>query len=587
MENYDASNDLEKVCARYFLAGNQEISPETLRGKLNVLLDWGIKRHRISPHRPYLVAVLIKHVLSQPGVRKALKDNWIESHMWTWIDQACETTTGDMATAARTLVAELFNREVLSFSNYLERMIALGRTFRHSTSTNNISKYLDFVSCLQLADLSQSLITLQRNISHGFEMEAGFQDRDRQLQQALTGYLNQAQGIHATADLKDCALSDVPAILLDHKESTSFARCCRRLRDFRPVPIEVTSLDTTVRLGLLVHLFEVRGDYRLLLELLGIHWRKLGTTLSKPIRDAIQRHRLLISCFCEEDPELYAASWHRAKEPWVITSVLWGSQRQVNGKQQQLGIQESDPLQRLCLASRTTLDTEAVTSLWTLSIEIGSLQPDTDARADLISKMADQWLNVACVSAPAWRAHLESWMAETNPASATYEATSALCVELVFRGAMEPASVWDKLVYPFLDSPARLHQHRSQLQVVASLCARLLIVDDEPIRTAQDLLLRSAIASNHVGTAGRPSAASLAFLQHLPSMLLLMNEFPAPGRTKDISAIATSCYLRSLASKYENKTRQSFSVAVAEMPEKRSLWASTLDLLLSGPKEGV
>lgn len=591
LEHYEASHSLEQLSVRYFLSGKQDISLESLRSKLDVLLDWGIKRYSIFAHRPYLVAALIKQALPQPGVRKATQDNWIDSCMWSWIDNACEAMTGDSAAAAQTLAAELFNREVVSFDAYLARMIALGRTFRHSSSTNNVKKYLDFINSLQLADLSQTTITLQRNITHGFQIEKALGDHESERQHALTCYLDQARKMETTRSLRNCILGDVPAVLLENKEFISFNQFCRLLGEFRPRPAALDCSTPMIRLYLLVNVLERRKDYRLLLGLLESHWRRLGLAVSKPVADAIQRHGLLISCFRNESPELYAAISQLAKQPPALKPAL-GVLANVNRKYSkaeppQPGPDLSEMVEKLRAASLSNLDQEAIAGLWRSSLDMACLQSDPDARADTVSILAQFWLELACSSLPAWKAHLDSWVADTSPASTLYPTTFDLCLQLIAYGAMEPVWLLEKLVYPYLNSPTQIPQNRNQLQHVATLCIRLLTVDHAHIPNLEDLLLRSAISAKSAMTGyGNPSAIA-AFLQRLPCMLLLIDEVASKSFTQGIGGIVTSPCIRGLVMRHENRTKQAFSTAFGEMPEKRAFWTSTLGLLLGGPKEGL
>lgn len=591
MEHYEASHSLEQLSARYFLSGKQDISLESLRSKLDVLLDWGIKRYSIFAHRPYLVAALIEQALPQPGVRKATQDNWLDSYMWSWIDHACEVMTGDSAAAAQTLAAELFNREVVSFDAYLARMTALGRTFRHSSSKNNVKKYLDFINSLQLADLSQPTITLQRNITHGFHIEKALGDHEGERQQALACYLDQARSIETTRCLRDCILGDVPAVLLGNKEFTSFNQFCRLLGEFRPGPAALDSFTPIIRIYLLVNVLERRKDYRLLLGLLESHWRKLGLAVSKPVADAIQRHGRLISCFRNESPELYAAISHLAKQPLPSKSalgVLANVERKHSKAEPPLpGRDLSEMVEKLRAASLSNLDQDAIAGLWRSSLEMACLQSDPDARADTSSILAQFWLELACSSVPAWKAHLDSWVADTSPVSPVYPTTFDLCLQLVTYGAMGPVWLLEKLVYPYLDSATQIPQDRNQLQSVATLCMRLLTVDQAHIPNLEDLLLRSAISAKPVMAGyGNPSAIA-AFLQRLPRMLLLIDEVASSGSTQGIGGIVTSPCIRGLVMRHENRTKQAFSTAFGELPEKRAFWTSTLGLLLGGSKEGL
>lgn len=523
-------------------------------------------------------------MIIQPELRKALKDGWIESYMFHWIDQACETTTGDMAAAARTLAAELVNRGILSFGSYLERIIALGRTFRHAAPANNVGTYLDFVTSLPLADLPQSVDTLQRNVVHGFQIGETLPGRDGRLRQALAYYLDQASG-SSQRNLKACEIREVPPILLDDMNHAAFARCCRGLSDFRPSTTQSAHIIATLRLYLLIHLLERRGDHRLLLELLQLHWRERGKSSSKAIGDAIGRHRLLISCFRDEDPELYFASCQLGTE---LLGVGLADDK-VNGVEPDTvpdGTRNPDILQSLRLASRTSLDVKTISSLWGLSLEAGALQPSKEARADAISQMSHYWLNIVVLSLPAWKGHLDSWTSDADPMTAKYDATSAMCLELVANGAMDAEYVREKLVYPFLKSPSQVYQNRSHLQTAAALCSRLLAGDNTPSNML-DLMLRSAVTASFARIVLGNASAVVTFLQRLPSMLLLMQEASMSGSGVDVSAIATSSAMQFLAVQYETRIRQSFSAAIAEMHEKRSFWASSLGHLLNGPKEGV
>lgn len=567
--------------------GKAEISAEALRGKLAVLLRWGIRCYHVQPHRPYLTAALVRHM----HTLKTSDLSWIEPYLMTWIDQASETTEEDLALAAEVLSSELFNNATLRFDVYLQHMIALGRTSRQSSSTNSVNRYLAFVTRLQVIDLPQALVTLRENITIGFGHDTQTKPDNSKIRQALDRYLNQSQGVRRSHNLFGLTLDEVPKILLEMDTPSVFTHCRQRLSEFS-ASSSAAPLDFALRLSLFIHLLESQQNYRLLLDLLAVQWRLYGNSVSKPVADAVKRHHLLISSFEEQHPDLCIALSAHAKGS-VFTGdgrpiILVGPQllqQQIRDLHPYLSMIDYQTLENLHLARASSLTTDSVSTLWTISVEMAS-RLDVKAKPNVISVIANLWTAIIRSSWKAWKTHLRHWVVDANPTSSIYAGTSALFLELLLRGAIEWGLVWQKLIQPFISSPAQANINRFYLQPMALVCVCLLPTDDKPIGTAHDLLLHSAITTDFTGLIADEASAS-SVLQRLPSVLLLMLDENSPaGISTRIRSIVNSPHTQSVAMRYEAKVKESFFAAIADVPERRIFLQLLLDMLLGKPGNG-
>lgn len=571
--------------------GKANISTEALRRKLALLLSWGSTHYHVQPHRPYLAVAVIKHIHNLVLTRKAPDDRWIEPFLMSWVDQAAESADEETALAMQVLSSELFNSSMLQFDAYLQRMIALGRTARQSSGLNSVDKYLGFCKRLQIFDLPQVLVTLRKNITVGFETDIQVSSHDREIQEALNQYLDQSNGIRYSYNLFERTLAEIPAILLNMNNSCLIEHCQRRLSEFS-VATSSPSLDLAVRLSLLIHLLERQQNYRLLLDLLAMQWRAFGNSITKPVADAIKRHRLIVSSFEEQHPDLRAALSGYSKASIFASGdgpaiaarpdiVL----QQIQDLQQHVSMIDYQTLEKLHLAHCTRLTADSVPTLWTISLEMVS-RLDVQAKPRVISVIADLWTTIIEFSRKAWKSHLHRWVVDSNPTSPIYAATSALFLELLLRGAIGSSLVWSKLVHPFTSSPAQANLNRFYLQPMALLCVCLLPIDPQPVGTAHELLLDSAITADFAGLVLDESGAS-SILRRLPSVLLMMLDETSPiGISRRIHSIVNSQYVQSFAVRYEAYIKDSFSSAMAEVPERRLFLQSLLDALLGKSWDG-
>lgn len=570
--------------------GKADISTEALRRKLAVLLNWGTRRYHVHPHRPYLAVAVIKHIHNLVLTRKALDDRWIEHYLMSWIDQAAESTDEEIALAMQALSSELFNSAMLQFDAYLQRMLALGRTARQSRGSNSVDKYLGFCKRLQIFELPQVSVTLWKNITVGFEPHIQVSSQDREIHQAFNQYLDQSNGIRYSYNLFECTLSEIPAILLKTNNPGLIDHCQKRLSGFSTASFSPW-LEHALRLSSLIHLLERQRNYRLLLDLLSTQWRAFGDSVSKPVADAIKRQRLLIFSFGEQHADLRAAISARSNAGIFASGdgpvIVAGPDillLQIKDLQQHVSMIDHQTLEKLRLAHSTRLTADSVAILWTISLEMVS-RLDVQAKPRVISVIADLWTALIRSSRKAWRSHVHQWVVASNPTSPIYAATSALFLELLLRGAIDSALVWSKLVHPFTSSPAQANLNRLYLQPMALLCVCLLPVDPQPVGTAHELLLGSAVTADFAGLVLDESGAT-SFLRRLPSVLLMMSDESSPqGLSRRIHSIVNSPYVQLLAVRYEACIQDSFLAAIGEVPERRVLLQSSLDALL-GARDG-
>lgn len=564
--------------------GKAQISAGEIRRKLAILLNWGTKCYHVQPYRPYLAVALIEHIRDIVSARIASDSRWLEPYLLSWIGQAAEVTDAESALAMEALSSELFNRAVLKFDAYLEQLIASGRTARHSSGSDSVSKHLAFCQCLQILCLPQDLATLRRNTVFGFHEDIQVSSHNREIKQAFDHYLNQSKNMRFSNDLVDCALLPIPAILLNTDDTGLFDYCRRRIDEFVSVPSS-HSFDFAIRLSLFIHLLETQRYHRLLLDLLVAQWRT-SSSISKPVADAIKRHRLLVSAFEEQYEDSHAALSSRSKanifassDGNVIIPTPDIVSQQIQDLQQHVSMIDYQTLEKLHSAQRTHHTADSISTMWIMSLEMVA-RLDVKVRCRVISVMADLWSAIIQVSREAWKSHLRRWVVDANPTSPTYVGTSALCLELLLRGAIKSTTAWSKLVHPFVCSPTQADLNRLYMQPTGLLCMSLLPMDCQPVASAHDLLLQSAINTDLAGLAF-DEAAAVAFLGRLPAVfLILLDESSPSGISSRIRNILNSQYLRRLAMRYDGVLKESFLCAMNEIPERQAFLQLLLEALL-------
>jgi hypothetical protein len=566
--------------------GKADVTTDVMRRKLALLLGWGTKCYDVQPYRPYLAVTLIKHLRDIVLTRKASDTRWLEPYLFSWIDQAAESMDPETAFAMQVLSSELFNSALLKFDVYLERLIALGKTARHSSAANSVPRYLSFCRRLQIYDLSPVMTTLRKNITVGFADDSKVALHAHGIEKAFNQYLNQSNDIRYSSDLSQHTLADIPDILLRTDEPPLFDLCRGLIREFATTPIS-PHLDSIIRLSLFIHLLERQRSHRLLLDLVVTQWRVFGNSVSKPVADAIQRHRLLISALEEQHPDLCAAITPHDKAGMFASSV--GSAvivskndmvlHQIQNLQQQVSMIDYQTLEKLQSAHRLCQSADSISTMWTMSIEMIP-RLDSQAKSEVISVIADLWTAITQSSRQAWRNHLRRWTLDVNSTSPVYVATSALSLELLLRGAIDWSSVWSKLVHPFVSSATQANLNRVYSQPMALLCVHLLSGDLESVGTAQDLLLHSAIASDLARLVAREGEAA-SVLRRLPSVFLILWDEASPsGVSKRVQSIVNSRCWRTLAMRYEADTKDAFFSAMKLVPERQAFLQSLLDVLL-------
>ncbi|KAJ9103635.1 hypothetical protein QFC19_004210 [Naganishia cerealis] len=593
LDSYDGSDDFEHLCAAYFLPpGSDDISPDVLRNKLAILLDWGVKQNRLQPHRPYLVAKLLKYLIYSPGAPKAVNPAWLTSYLMSWADKSANEVAGhSSAPGTQPLLSELFNHKLVDFEVYLQRMIASGRTYRQSDRSQHVSQYLNFVAQLQVVHLSEPVATLRENVIYGFSSNASRVSAFDNVQLAMGMYLKRSSDITNVGVLYERPSVSIPDLLLEIWTPALSEGCWRQIANLRSIYFTTRPLDFTVRLLLLIHLFERQRNYRAMCYLLTTCLKLCEGIIFKPVDDAMKRHRLLIICFEDEFPELTRAVRQQTISDELVSpnsSVLPESfdslQSQIERMQPKLSMIDYQTLERLQQASRHTHTMESLSTLWMMTLEMVSRLRAFETNPQTICLVAGIWTAITRSSTRAWDSLLRQWSVDAGPASPMFAGTSALCIELLLRGSLDASVLWNKLIYPFIGAPLQMNSNTAYLQPVASLCFRLLPNDDTTSGTMHNLMLSSAVNAGFAKMS-ESSFAMSGFLQRLPSVCLLLNDTRATEGTKVVYKLAGMPQLQTVATKYISMVKNAFASAIAQVPEKQALFESILRILLAQPQE--
>jgi hypothetical protein len=590
LERYDGTIDLRDLCAGYFLSSGSadDMIPDALRGKLTVLMDWGVKQSHLQPHRPYLVAKLLKSLLLLPGVAKVVNSTWLASFLMTWTDKSAYTAVGHSALAAQTLVAELFNNKLIKFEVYLERMIGSGKTYRQSYRSQQLSQYLDFIAQLQVVGLSESVATLRENIIYGFSPSASRVSDHDGVHSAMSAYLDQSSGMTDTVAFFERALPPIPDLLLEMRSPALGAECRLQIDRLHSLWSTLPPLDFSFRLVLLSRLFELQRNHRALCYLSSTCLKVVNARPFKVIDDTIRRWRLLFLTLGDEFPELTFAARRPRKTligPPIFLEHLDALQSHIQRMLPHLSTVDRQTLETLYEASRNSQPIETLSALWMMTLELVSRLRAFETSDQTICLVAAIWTAITRSSATAWDTLLCQWVVDASPVSPMFFGTSALCIELLLWGSLDTSLLWNKLIYPSLGTPKQMITNTLYLQPLASLCYLLLPTDDTVSKSPHDLMLGFAVNTDFATMADTGSLVP-DFLQRLPSICLLLKDIRGADGSKSIYQVVATSQLQSVATKHSSVVKTAFGSAISQIPGKRAFFESILRILFAQPQDG-
>lgn len=111
---------------------NSEISPSFSR-KLDFLLTWSVTPLQYGDHRPYAAACLLQ-IWRNKAEERALRrdapspDGQIQDLLFDWLDGSDVAGESGNLPAVALLFGQLVRRELFSYEQYMQRLIARGET---------------------------------------------------------------------------------------------------------------------------------------------------------------------------------------------------------------------------------------------------------------------------------------------------------------------------------------------------------------------------------------------------------------------------------------------------------------------------
>lgn len=118
--------------------------------KLDVLLTWCVTPLQYGDHRPFAAVALISNWRNRQHERAARRhlvspDDFLQDQLFDWLDTSETTGKPDNSRSVALLFGRLVNRQLFSYSNYIQRLIARGEA---GLSFTEVSPHLPVPSTL-------------------------------------------------------------------------------------------------------------------------------------------------------------------------------------------------------------------------------------------------------------------------------------------------------------------------------------------------------------------------------------------------------------------------------------------------------
>ncbi|OJT09261.1 Mediator of RNA polymerase II transcription subunit 12 [Trametes pubescens] len=152
---------------------NSEISPSFSR-KLDFLMTWSVTPLQYGDHRPYAAACLLQ-IWRNKAEERALRrdapspDGQIQDLLFDWLDGSDVAGESGNLPAVALLFGQLVKRELFSYEQYMQRLIARGETGL-SFGEEEGSRHRHFLRWIPLNSSDASVISQRKVILYGFRV---------------------------------------------------------------------------------------------------------------------------------------------------------------------------------------------------------------------------------------------------------------------------------------------------------------------------------------------------------------------------------------------------------------------------------